>query len=177
VVLVLLVVVIGLLLPQSYSVSKSINITARAASVKPLISDFSQWYKWSPWKKIDPTIEFQLGEPSAGVGAHQSWQSKWGTGEMTLSTLTDSTIVINILFADEHIITGDILFVEHANSVTVTFNVQGQATLPLLSGYIALLSEWLLKNALAQGLNNLKTVAQLNDAQTIMDNHQPQQAQ
>ena len=103
-VLLLLFIVIGLLLPQSYNVTKSININANTHIVKPLITDFSQWHKWSPWKKLDPSVEFSLGEPSTGVGAHQSWQSKWGAGEMTTTALSANKMVLNILFAQEHII-------------------------------------------------------------------------
>jgi len=170
-VLLLLFIVIGLLLPQSYNVTKSININANTHIVKPLITDFSQWHKWSPWKKLDPSVELSLGEPSTGVGAHQSWQSKWGAGEMTTTALSANKMVLNILFAQEHIIAAKVIFTQNAKTVTVTFQITGQATLPLVSGYVAVLSEHILSNAVSLGLNNLKTVAQLSDAQTIMESH------
>ena len=41
----LVLVLIGLTLPQHYSVIKTVEINAAQEIVKPLITDFSQWYK------------------------------------------------------------------------------------------------------------------------------------
>jgi hypothetical protein len=167
-------IVVGLLLSPNYSAQKSIKINANPHIIKSLVTDFSQWHKWSPWKKIDPSITFYLGKPSAGIGAHQSWQSKWGTGEMTITALSEKSMEFTILLAQEHIITGNILFIQNAKNVTVSLQINGQATTPLISGYVAILSERLLNNTLALGLNNLKTVAQLSDAQAVMASHSQQ---
>ena len=90
---------------------------------------------------------------------------------MTTTALSANKMVLNILFAQEHIIAAKVIFTQNAKTVTVTFQITGQATLPLVSGYVAVLSEHILSNAVSLGLNNLKTVAQLSDAQTIMENH------
>lgn len=161
----------GLLLSPNYNAQKSIKINAHPDVIKSLVTDFSQWHKWSPWKKIDPSITFYLGKPNAGIGAHQSWQSKWGNGEMTITALSEKSMEFTVLLAQEHIVTGNIIFIENATNVTVTFQVNGQATTPLISGYIAILSEHLLNNSIALGLNNLKTVAQLSDAQAVITSH------
>nr|WP_301003346.1 SRPBCC family protein [Pseudoalteromonas sp.] len=165
-------IVVGLLLPQSYHVQKSIKINARPPVIKSLVEDFTQWYKWSPWQQIDPNIKFNIGEPSSGVGAYQSWQGKWGYGEMTISSLSANEVAFNVLFNQEYIITSTLLF--SPNTKTVTWHIEGQATVPLISGYVAILAESILGNITTLGLNNLKTVAQLSDAQTIMESHDNQ---
>jgi len=165
-------VVIGLLLPQHYHVQKSIKINARPAVIKSLVADFSHWYKWSPWQQIDPNVEFNIGEPSTGTGAYQSWRGKWGQGEMTISSLTANEIVFNVLFNQEHIITSKMQF--NQQTKIVTWHIEGQATAPLISGYVAIFAENILGNIVTLGLNNLKTVAQLSDPQTIMESHDSQ---
>jgi hypothetical protein len=46
--------------------------------------------------------------------------------------------------------------------------------MPLISGYVAIFAENILGNIVTLGLNNLKTVAQLSDAQAIMESHDSQ---
>ena len=157
----LILLVIGLLLPQQYQVQKSITIHAPQSHITPLISDFTKWPSWSPWQKVDPSIVFTLGEPSAGVGAHQFWQSSWGFGEMTITNISGAKINFNILFNEEHIVTGDVSFSSLASGNLVTCTLSGEVTTPILGGYLALFSQYVLQNTLRLGLNNLKTAAQL----------------
>lgn len=170
-VLLLIVVVVGLLLPQDYRVSKHVEINANSSTIKTLVADFNQWDTWSPWQQVDPTIEFIVNEPGAGVGAHQSWIGKWGYGEMTITSLSDDEMSFNILLNNEHIIEGTLTFSPQANANIVTCYIEGQSTTLLISGYMALVYEYILNNTLELGLNNLKTVAQLSDIQSVANSH------
>lgn len=170
-ILLLIVVVVGLLLPQDYRVSKHVEINANTSTIKTLVTDFNQWHTWSPWQQVDPTIEFIVNEPGAGVGAHQSWVGKWGYGEMTITSLSDDEMSFNILLNNEHIIEGTLTFSPQANANIVTCYIEGQSTTLLISGYMALVYEYILNNTLELGLNNLKTVAQLSDIQSVANSH------
>lgn len=172
--LLLVLVLIGLILPQSYNVNKTIEINANIDVVKPLVTDFSQWKKWSPWEKVDSSIRFTLGEPSSGLGAHQSWKSKWGYGEMIITSVSQNKVSFNILLNAEHIIRGTFRFSEQNGIVTLICNIKGQTTAPLISGYTAILSEYVLRNTVSLGLNNLQTVAQLSDPQRVIQSHDSQ---
>ncbi|TMO73754.1 hypothetical protein CWC17_10120 [Pseudoalteromonas sp. S3785] len=167
--LILVAILIGLTLPQNYSVNKSIQINAKVETVKLLVSDFSLWHTWSPWGKVDPSIRFALGEPIRGIGAHQSWQSDWGYGEMTITSLSKNRMTFNALLKNEHIIEGEITFNEVEDRVNVTCKINGQTNAPLISGYLSILSEYVLSNTVSLGLNNLQTVAQLRDQKTQLD--------
>jgi predicted PurR-regulated permease PerM len=170
-VLLLIVVVVGLLLPQDYRVSKHVEINANTSTIKTLVADFNQWHTWSPWQQVDPTIEFIVNEPGAGVGAHQSWIGKWGYGEMTITSLNNNKMSFNILLNNEHIIEGTLTFSPQENANIVTCYIEGQSTTLLISGYMALVYEYILNNTLELGLNNLKTVAQLSDIQSVANSH------
>ena len=172
--LLLIIILIGLILPQSYSVNKTIEINADIKVVKPLIIDFNKWQKWSPWEKVDPSIRFTLGEPSSGLGAHQSWKGKWGYGEMIITSVSQNKVSFNILLNTEHIIRGTFNLSEQRGIVTLICNIKGQTTAPLISGYTAILSKYILSNTVSLGLNNLQTVAQLSDPQRIMHSHDSQ---
>lgn len=154
--------VVGLLLPQQYKIDKTIVIEAPPSQLQALISDFKQWPKWSPWQKVAPDIKFSLGNPNAGVGAHQFWQNRWGSGEMTITDITPSKIGINILFNQEHIADGNISFIKEKNTTILSCQLIGEVNTPIVGGYLALLNKYILTNSVKMGLNNLKTTTQIN---------------
>ncbi|WP_259399037.1 SRPBCC family protein, partial [Pseudoalteromonas sp. SG41-6] len=157
--------------PQNYSVDKKMVINADTRTIKLLVSDFDQWHKWSPWQQVDTSIRFSVNEPSAGVGAHQSWVSKWGYGEMTITSINKDKIAFNLLLDNEHIVQGTLEFAQANQVIMVTCHIEGQATTLLISGYMAMFYKYILSNAVTLGLNNLKTVAQLYEPQATTDSH------
>ncbi|WP_235591209.1 SRPBCC family protein [Pseudoalteromonas sp. H105] len=128
----------------------------------PYINNLSNWQVWSPWEKLDPSIEFTVAKPSAGVGAHLFWQSKWGMGEMTITSISRSSTKFNILFNNEHIVTGALTFTQEQNKTLVSCELNGEVTTPIIGGYLALFSQYILNNTVALGLNNLRTTLQLH---------------
>ena len=43
--------------PQTLRVPRAIGIEAPAEKIFPLISDFHQWLKWSPYEQKDPAMK------------------------------------------------------------------------------------------------------------------------
>lgn len=79
--------VIGMFLPDSAKVERTIYIKSRATIVYSLINDLNQWPSWSPWHQIDPNTLWNYSEPAIGKGAWYSWTSdnhNLGTGKMTI---------------------------------------------------------------------------------------------
>jgi uncharacterized protein YndB with AHSA1/START domain len=72
--------------PASYRVSRATRIAAPPLSVYPLVADFHQWEKWSPWAKLDPAMKTTYAGPVAAVGSSYSWSGndKVGEGRMTI---------------------------------------------------------------------------------------------
>lgn len=155
------IIVIGLLLPQQYQVSKSVKINAKKSEIAPYVSDFAKWQTWSPWEKLDPSIKFSVAKPSSGLGAHQFWQGRWGDGEMTITSISESEINFNILFNDEHIASGTIRFSPQQAHTDIFCEIKGEITTPLIGGYLAILNQYILTNTAELGLNNLRTTVQL----------------
>ena len=141
--------------------NQELDIRANKELIMPYITDLSNWQTWSPWEKLDPSIQFELAKPSSGVGAHQFWQSKWGTGEMTITSITGSSINFNILFNNEHIVSGAFTFTQEQAHTIVSCKLIGEITTPIVGGYLALFSQYILNNTVALGLNNLSTTVQL----------------
>jgi hypothetical protein len=74
--LVVLFLGVGLMLPRSFEVSRSIVIAAPPEKIHPFLDSFRSWPSWSSFDTADPDIRFELSEPSSGVGATRSWKGR-----------------------------------------------------------------------------------------------------
>lgn len=87
--------------PSKYTVTRSITIAASPATVFPLVDDFHQWAKWSPWEEKDPAMKRIFEGPNAGTGAIYRWEGNddVGQGSMTITESKPSEqILINLQF-------------------------------------------------------------------------------
>ena len=76
VVLVVLLVVIGLFLPSSARVERTVVVDAPPCSVFALVNGLATFNRWSPWYDLDPETEYTYEGPELGVGARMEWVSQ-----------------------------------------------------------------------------------------------------
>jgi len=69
----LLFVIIGLYLPKTAHVERSIEVERPASTVFVLLNSFSTFSAWSPWSERDPETVYGYSGPVSGVGARMSW--------------------------------------------------------------------------------------------------------
>lgn len=101
--LVLGFLVLAFLQPTDYRVARSTTIQAGAATVFPLVNDFHQWEKWSPWAKLDPNMKTTYSGEPAGKGAVYLWSGndQVGEGRMTIEeSRPNELIAINLEFLE-----------------------------------------------------------------------------
>lgn len=68
--------VVGVALPRTVHVERSIAIDAPPVVVFTLVNGFARFNEWSPWADIDPEgTEYAYSGPATGVGARMSWSS------------------------------------------------------------------------------------------------------
>lgn len=88
---VLAIVVVFLLVvaaqPSSYTVTRSATINAPPEQVFPLVNDFHEWDKWSPWAKLDPNMQTTYSGAGDGEGAVYSWTGNDDVGEGRMTIL------------------------------------------------------------------------------------------
>jgi uncharacterized protein YndB with AHSA1/START domain len=75
--------------PGEFRVERSTTIAAPVDVVFPLINDFHQWAKWSPWEKRDLNMKKTFEGAPSGTGAVYAWTGNDQVGEGRM-TLTDS---------------------------------------------------------------------------------------
>ena len=101
VVLTALLCVVGLLLPSTFQVSRSVEIRADRAVVHALVGDLTQWDRWTPWKEQDPSIVVTPGAISSGPGASQTWVGDSGDGALVVTTSSPETGITYDLAFDQ----------------------------------------------------------------------------
>ena len=91
IILIILVLLAALLIyimtrPNTFRVKRSAMIDAPPEKVFPLINDFHQWERWSPWEKLDPALRRTHSGAEAGKGAIYEWSGnkKVGQGRMEI---------------------------------------------------------------------------------------------
>ncbi len=65
----------------NFEISRSAKIEAGPERIFPLIDQFREWTKWSPWEGIDPDLARDYQGPAAGVGGIYSWNGNRKVGE------------------------------------------------------------------------------------------------
>ena len=85
---------------STYTVERSRTIEAPVERVFPLVNDFTQWTRWSPWEDVDPDLNRSYSGPDKGVGAHYDWSGnrKAGSGNMEITGSTPEAIEITVSF-------------------------------------------------------------------------------
>lgn len=64
---------VGLFLPASVHVERSVVVDRPAATVFTLLNGFSSYRHWSPWLARDPEAAIELSGPESGPGARLEW--------------------------------------------------------------------------------------------------------
>ena len=94
-------VVLIALQPDSFTVERSLTMTAPPAAVYAQVVDFQKWVAWSPWEKMDPTMkkEYSGQQGAPGAGYHWVGNDEVGEGRMTLTEAkANERVGINLEF-------------------------------------------------------------------------------
>jgi uncharacterized protein YndB with AHSA1/START domain len=87
--------------PDTFGVQRAAVVKVPAEKIFPLINNFHQWAKWSPWEDRDPAMKRTYSGTESGRGAVYAWDGNKnvGSGRMEILDATSpSKIVIKLDF-------------------------------------------------------------------------------
>ena len=89
------VVAIAATKPDHFSFERSTIVNAPPERVYPLISNFHEWPRWSPWEKLDPKMKRDYSGPESAVGSAYAWDGNndAGVGKMTITEVSAPNLV------------------------------------------------------------------------------------
>ena len=170
IVIVIAVVVVGVLVvaakrPDSFAVQRSAQVRAAPAAIYPLIADFREWPRWSPWEKLDPGMKRTLSGAPSGTGAVYAWEgsSKVGAGRMEIRDVAPpSKVVIQLDFIkpfEGHNVT-EFALVPKGEATDVQWTMRGSATFMMkVMGLFTDMDKMIGKD-FERGLANLKAAVE-----------------
>lgn len=161
---VLLFVVVGLFLPKNFTVTRSVKVKSSKTEIHALCSDLKRWPEWTPWRDMDPTMKETPGNITAGVGASQSWQGESEGGRLTMTKSDPNEgIAYDMVFIhgqDESPAKSVMTYTQNGDAVDVDWRIEGAMDVPVIGGYLALLSDRMIGPAFETGLAKLRERAE-----------------
>ncbi len=154
-----LIVLIGLVLPRTWHVERSIVINAASHRIHPFISNLHEWQAWSVWsKELDPQVRNSFEGEQDGVGAKWSWLGpKMGRGRVEIES-SDPRFGVELDEAIESETVnahGRFSYSAEGKATRVRWQDEGMLP-PVLGGYFRGSVEEQLKAAFQTGLEELK---------------------
>lgn len=164
---ILLFLVVGILLPSSRTVERSITIRVPMEIVFTNVNNLKNNVKWDSWTAEDPTLKYTYGEVFEGNGATCSWSSaKSGGGSMVIvESITNSYIKTEIDFKGKGKGKGLWLFKQVNGGVSVTQRYQNIVGRSLMGRYFNVFLDFMIGPYFEKGLANLKRVSEEENSQ------------
>lgn len=158
--LLILLAMIGMVLPSTAEVERSLLIEAPATRIFPHLNGMRAFHAWSPWTDMDPGTRYEFSGPELGVGSRMTWSSGdervgEGSQEITASE-PHKRVETRLTFGDK----GD-------GWATFVLEPQGDATLvrwqfrtefgwDLFGRYVGLMLDSMIGASYDKGLRTLK---------------------
>jgi hypothetical protein len=166
-VILVLLVAIGLLLPTSASVERSIVIDAPAERIFPRIDAMRAVHAWSPWAALDPSTQYAFDGPERGVGSRMTWQSGdaavgSGSQEITAS-MPPHEVETRLEFGGEREGRARFVLEPLDDGTRVRWRFETEFGWDLLSRYVGLMLDDMIGAAYDQGLRELKRQVESDD--------------
>lgn len=158
--LVVVVLMLGLIAPKSYDVSRSIVINAPREAVFTHLQTFENQATWSPWVARDPNMEASVTGTDGTVGAINRWKSKTeGNGEQEITTiLPNERFETKIRFAGMGESNASLTTSDADGGTKVIWNMNGNMPFPWNAMGLFMNFDKMIGNDFETGLTKLKTI-------------------
>ena len=163
--LIVVVLIVAATKPSTIDVRRSASINAPAEKIFPLINDFHNFSRWSPYEKLDPGMKRAISGAPTGKGAVYEWDgnSQVGAGRMEIVESTPSSrvlIKLDFLKPLEGHDMADFTLEPEGSSTKVTWAMRGPATYisKIIDVFISM--DRMIGGDFQTGLANLKALAE-----------------
>lgn len=162
--LVTLFLVIGLFLPQTARVERSITIAASPQTVFGLVDGFGRFNEWSPWASLDPATQYSFSGPERGVGARMEWRSgnpDVGVGSQQIVAVEPGRSVTSTLdFGMGHPTTAKMVLLPEGAATRATWTLETDFSGSLVGRYFGLALDRMVGPDYEKGLAQLQALAE-----------------
>jgi hypothetical protein len=162
--IILLLVVIGVLLPSSYHVERSIRIKHSSKVIFPYLNNLQKWSAWTSLNiNKDYSLEQQFSGSSQGIGSELSYHGdKLGKGKIKIVDNEMNDHVSFSLLINNRFNTDGNIKIEtiSENDSRVIITLDGDVGFHLPNRYIILMMNNIAGSLFEESLNRLKMIAE-----------------
>ncbi len=162
--LIALALLVGLFLPRTYHVERSVDVRAGTEVIYPDLVALRRWPEWTVWnKEKDPGVEWTYGSPDTGVGAEYSWVGpELGNGRLKIVKADpEKGIAYELSFENDSMRSeGEISMEKVAGVVRVVWTNHGDLGKNPVNRYFGLLMNRMIGPDFEEGLRRLKERAE-----------------
>jgi uncharacterized protein YndB with AHSA1/START domain len=159
-----LCLLVGLFLPSTAHVERTVTTSASPDTVYGIVSSYRRFNEWSPWFDLDPQARYTYSGPESGVGAKMAWTSdkqSVGSGSQEILAVEPGRMVkVKLDFGSQGTSVSTITIApEGAGSrVTWAFDTSFEGNFP--GRYFGLMFDKWIGSDYAKGLARLKALAE-----------------
>ena len=160
--IVLLIAIVGLFLPSTVSLERSIVVNASAEKTYEQINTLKNWEQWNPFLKMDPQSKISYNNIPSGPGATYTWAGKkTGEGTMTiLNTTPYSSVKFQLEFKGQGLSQSEFRLEESGATTKVTWAFSSSIGNNPFTRVFWTFGTKMMGDAFDSGLNDLKTQAE-----------------
>lgn len=151
--------------PDTFTVTRHVEIRASPARIQPLVANFHHWSSWSPWEKLDPHMKRRFSGPESGKGAVYEWDGndQVGAGRMEIIDISEPhrvEIRLQFIRPFESRNQASFLFDERGDRTRVTWHMSGPMsfTSKVMSLFVSMDS--MIGPDFEKGLARMKAIAE-----------------
>jgi uncharacterized protein YndB with AHSA1/START domain len=156
--------VVGLFLPKSAHIERSITTSASPTTVFGLVNGFRRFNEWSPWARLDPNTKYTYSGPETGVGARMEWSSAnpdVGNGSQEIIAVEpDQRVTSKLDFGMDNPTTSTISLAPQGTGTRVTWSLDTDFPGSLVGRYFGLVLDRMVGPDYEKGLAQLQVVAE-----------------
>ena len=162
--IVLLVVILAILAPKTYDVSRSIEIEKPKDAVFTVLRSLKRQDEWSPWAKKDPNMKKEFRGTDGEVGSVSYWlgNKEVGEGEQEITKIIDGEKIEGELrFMKPFKSESNCYFITDETSgggTKVTWGFSGNNKFPMSIMMLFMSMDKMVGKDFEEGLSSLKTL-------------------
>jgi len=162
--LIFLILILALLAPKTYDVSRSITIEKPKKDVFQVLRSLKKQDEWSPWAKKDPDMKKEFKGVDGEEGSVSYWlgNKEVGEGEQEITKIIDGERIEGELrFMKPFKSQSDCYFItdeEAKDRTKVTWGFSGKNKFPMSIMMLFMSMDKMVGKDFEEGLSNLKTI-------------------
>jgi hypothetical protein len=161
--IILLVIVLGVIAPKNYEVSRSIEIKRNLNDTFSYLKSLKKQDEWSPWGKRDPNMKKSFEGTDSKIGAISKWEGNKdvGSGEQEITNITENQLIeTQLRFLKPFKSTSDayLKVIEINDGTKVTWGFTGKNKFPMSIMMLFMNMDKAIGKDFEEGLNSLKEI-------------------